>query len=80
MTVRVYTRQFCPNCPRVLDFFSKNSIDVEKIDVTEDMDQVEFLKTRGHMALPVVMVLQEDSIVDEWSGVKRDKMDEIVKY
>ncbi|MGC8775838.1 MAG: glutaredoxin family protein [Minisyncoccia bacterium] len=54
---KIYTTPFCVYCQKAKEFFQKNNINYEEIDVTKD-DQAlnEMVKKSGQMGVPVIEI------------------------
>lgn len=60
--VKIYTTPFCVYCQKAKDFFQKNNINYEEIDVTKDDEALNYMvKKSGQMGVPVIEI--ENQIV-----------------
>lgn len=57
MTVKIYTTTHCPYCVLTKDFFKKNDIKYEEINVEMDQKAAEeMIEKSGQMGVPVIDV------------------------
>ncbi|MBI2578847.1 MAG: thioredoxin family protein [Candidatus Aenigmarchaeota archaeon] len=55
MTVKIYTTTYCPYCKMAKDFFKKNNVKYEEINVENDEKAAEEMtKKSGQMGVPVI--------------------------
>lgn len=55
--VKIYTKDFCPYCHRVKEFFEKKGVAFEEVDVTRDPDTFEKVKEEtGSKTVPQVFI------------------------
>ena len=69
MTVTVYSKPMCVQCDATYRALDKQGLDYEKIDVTQDVEALEFIKGLGYQQAPVVMAGD-----DHWSGYRPDRI------
>jgi glutaredoxin-like protein NrdH len=72
MTVTVYTKPACVQCNATYRALDKKGITYQSVDISQDADALERLKTLGYMQAPVVVTEQ-----DHWSGFRPDKIEEL---
>lgn len=73
--IEVYSSEECPQCAATKRFLSSKSIPFTPIMVTADSPESEFLKSRGQMSLPVIIVKDAGGTeVDTWTGLRLDKL------
>lgn len=75
-TIQVFSNHGCVQCMMTKNLFKRNGVDYTEINVgdPENINHLEALKEAGHSALPVVRVIENDEIVDEWVGFRDDKI------
>jgi glutaredoxin 3 len=57
MKVKIYSTPYCVYCRMAKEFFDKNNIGYEEIDVTKSDAAVEEMKTKSHqMGVPVIEI------------------------
>jgi glutaredoxin-like YruB-family protein len=55
--IKIYTTPFCVYCQKAKDFFQKNNVNYEEIDVTKDDDALnQMVKKSGQMGVPVIEI------------------------
>lgn len=69
MAVKVYTLPACVQCDSTKRMLSRNEIDFEEIDMSQDPIALEMVKTMGYSAAPVVVAGE-----DHWSGFRMDRI------
>lgn len=69
MTITVYSKPQCPQCEATYRALDKQGLDYRKIDVTEDAEALEYIKSLGYQQAPVVMTAD-----DHWSGFRPDRI------
>jgi glutaredoxin len=50
----LYSKPACPYCDRAADYLNRNGFEYKKIDITEDADALEFIKSKGHRTVPQI--------------------------
>ncbi|MFT4245960.1 MAG: glutaredoxin-like protein NrdH [Micrococcaceae bacterium] len=69
MTITVYSKPACVQCNATYRALDKKGIDYNVVDITEDTEAFELVKSLGHQQAPVVVT--DD---DHWSGFRPDKI------
>lgn len=67
--VTVYTLPACVQCDSTKRLLTRNSVDYQEIDLSQDADAMSMVRELGYSAAPVVMVGD-----DHWSGFRPDKI------
>ena len=58
--VKIYFKRGCSYCSRVIDFFERNGVEYEGVDVGANAKQYDELKkTTGHQTVPQIFVDNE---------------------
>jgi glutaredoxin-like YruB-family protein len=53
--IKIYTTQSCPCCGMAKDFFKKNNLEYQEIDVSDDAEAAtEMIKKSGQTGVPVI--------------------------
>jgi glutaredoxin-like protein NrdH len=71
-TVTVYSKPACPQCVATETALTAKGIAFSKIDMSQDQDALELVKSMGHRSAPVVVVGDES-----WSGFRPDMIAKI---
>lgn len=72
MLVNIYTTPTCPYCIMAKNFFKKNNIQYEEINVaTDEMAAREMIKKSGQMGVPVIEVEGEIIVGFDEERLKR---------
>lgn len=50
--ITVYTKEGCSFCSTAKDFLARNEIEYKEIDVMQDMDSLNLLRSHGHSTVP----------------------------
>ncbi|MDO4260295.1 MAG: glutaredoxin-like protein NrdH [Actinomycetaceae bacterium] len=69
MTITVYSKPRCPQCDATYRVLDKQGVEYTSVDVSEDLDALEFIKGLGHQQAPVVVAGD-----DHWSGFRPDRI------
>jgi glutaredoxin-like YruB-family protein len=57
MNIKIYSTPTCPHCVEAKEYFKKNDIDYQDIDVGKDAKKAEeMIKISGQMGVPVIKV------------------------
>lgn len=72
MTVTVYSKPSCVQCTRTYKVLDKKGIAYTSVDIMQDAEALERIKTLGYQQAPVVV-----TDIDHWSGFRPDKIDEL---
>lgn len=72
MTVTVYTKPACVQCNATYRALDKKGIAYQSVDISQDPDALERVRSMGYMQAPVVIT---DN--DHWSGFRPDKINAI---
>lgn len=71
--VVVYSLPNCMQCTATYKRFEKNNIDYDVVDMSQDPNAREIVKSLGHRQAPVIVVSDETgSVVSHWSGLRID--------
>jgi glutaredoxin-like protein NrdH len=54
--IKIYSLPHCGECQMVKDFFKKNNIEYEEVDVSEGDIQREFIERTKQMRVPVIEI------------------------
>ena len=76
MTVRVYTKERCPQCDMTKRLFRRLGVEFVEEDATDEGNLAAF-KELGFLSAPVVTV--GDSMDDMWAGFQPDRIKEIAE-
>jgi glutaredoxin-like protein NrdH len=71
--ITVYTKPSCVQCEQTKKLLTKNGLEFETIDITQDTEAYDKVIAMGFLAAPVV-VAGEDS----WAGFQPDKINGLV--
>ena len=74
MTITVYTKPNCPQCEATKRQLTRQGLDFNVIDLTQDPAALDTLRAAGFMQAPVVMT--DD---DSWAGYRPDKIRALAK-
>lgn len=69
MTITVYTKPMCVQCTATYRALDKQGLPYTSVDVSEDMDALEYIKGLGYQQAPVVIAGD-----DHWSGYRPDRI------
>jgi glutaredoxin-like protein NrdH len=72
--ITVYTKPACVQCEQTKKLLTKNGLEFDVIDITEDSEAYDRLIGMGFQAAPVV-VTDDDS----WAGFNATKINGLVK-
>jgi glutaredoxin-like protein NrdH len=67
--VTVYTLPSCVQCDSTKRVLTKNSIEYQEVDLSQDAQAMEFVKDLGYSAAPVVVAGES-----HWSGFRPDRL------
>lgn len=67
--VTVYTLPSCVQCDSTKRVLTKNEIEFETVDLSTNDEAMEYVRTLGYQAAPVVIAGD-----DHWSGFRPDKL------
>lgn len=67
--VTVYTLPACVQCDSTKRVLTRNSIEYQEVDLTEDEKAMEYVKSLGYNAAPIVVAGDE-----HWSGFRPDRL------
>lgn len=68
--VKVYTKPSCVQCNATYKALNERGIPFEMIDISQDLEALQFVQGLGHLQAPVVVT--DD---DHWSGFRPDKIE-----
>lgn len=55
MTINVYGKPSCPKCDMAKALLARSGVDYEYIDLTQDQDAMDMVKSKGAKEAPFVM-------------------------
>lgn len=74
MAITVYSKPSCVQCDATKRALNKQGLDYEVIDMSLDLEALEFVKSLGYVQAPVVMAGDE-----HWSGYRPDLIKALAK-
>jgi len=78
MSVTVYSKPSCVACTATYRALKNNGIEFETVDVTVDDSALEFTRSLGYMAAPVIVVTDNDgNVTEHWSQFRGEKIAEL---
>lgn len=70
--VKIYTTPFCVYCQKAKDFFQKNNIAYQEIDVTKNENDLnEMVRKSGQLAVPVVEIENQIIVGFDLNKIKK---------
>nr|WP_282922355.1 glutaredoxin-like protein NrdH [Mobiluncus sp. Marseille-Q7826] len=69
MSITLYTKPNCVQCNATKRALDKQGLDYETVDLTEDVNALDHIKSLGFQQAPVVFAGD-----DAWSGFRPDKI------
>lgn len=69
-TLVVYTKPACMQCTATFRALDNRGLHYQKIDVTQDGEAHDYIRSLGYLAVPVVHV----SPTEHWSGFRPDRL------
>lgn len=67
--VTVYTLPACVQCDSTKRVLTRNNVEYQEVDLSQDSDALSMVRELGYNAAPVVMAGD-----DHWSGFRPDKL------
>lgn len=78
MTTTVYSKPACVQCNSTYRVLDKKGISYQTVDMSQDAEALEVMKSLGFMQAPVVVNRDaEGNIISSWSGFDPDKIAEL---
>ena len=74
MEITVFSRPDCNPCAKVKTWLNNKNVEFNEVDVTEDVDGLNTIKSLGYSSVPVIL-----SGDDHWSGIDLEKMKGLIK-
>jgi len=71
--ITVYSKPACVQCEQTKKLLTKNGLEFDTVDITEDVDAYNTVVEMGFMSVPVVIT--DD---DAWAGFQPDKINGLV--
>lgn len=68
--VTVYSKPSCVQCTATYRKLDENGVEYKVVDIMQDPDAFEYVKSLGHLQAPVVVAGE-----DHWSGFDPNKLD-----
>lgn len=73
--ITIYGSKRCPQCTSTANYLKRKGIQYSYIDIQEDKAAEEFIRNRGLVSLPAVIVVDSGGKeVDCWTGFRMDKL------
>lgn len=72
MAITVFSKPACVQCNATVRALDKKGIVYDVVDMSQDMEALEQVRSMGYMQAPVVMAGD-----DHWSGFRPDKIAEL---
>jgi glutaredoxin-like protein NrdH len=77
MTVTVYSKPACVQCTSTKKDLERKGIAYNTVDVTRDMNALDYVLGLGYQTAPVVVVEAEDGSVQHWGNYREDRIAEL---
>lgn len=74
MNITIYSKPDCAQCNATYRAFDKHWIDYQVIDLTQDQQALNHIKSLGYQQVPVVIAGD-----DNWSGFRPDKISALAR-
>lgn len=71
INITLYTMPKCDACERTKMWLDEQNIGYNEIDITENDEAMELVKSHGYNQAPVVSI---NDFEDSWSGFNKDKL------
>lgn len=75
--ITVYSKPNCVQCEMTKEFLKQNNIEFEEVNVFEDEEALDLIKSHGFQRLPVVT--RNNSFDFAFSGFQIDLLEELVE-
>lgn len=69
MSVTIYTLPACVQCDSTKRFLTRNNVEFDVVDLSEDENAMNLVRSLGYSAAPVVISGDE-----HWSGFRPDRL------
>lgn len=69
MSIIIYSKPDCVQCNATYRAFDKQGIDYQVIDLTQDLQALNHVKSLGYQQVPVIVAGD-----DHWAGFRPDKI------
>lgn len=69
-TITVYTKPACVQCRQTKKALDRKGVQYNTVDVSEDAQALEYVKSLGFMSAPVVVTTD-----DSWAGYRPERID-----
>lgn len=76
--ITIYTKPNCSFCVNAKDHLKRNEIVFEEIDVMQDMDSLNFLRSQGHSTVPQFYVGQKLLMSGGSTSIMRHTKEQII--
>ena len=73
MNITVYSKPDCVQCDMTKRYLDRHSVSYEVVDVTQDEDALEYVKSLGFASVPVVKAGN-----NVWAGFRVERLEELV--
>lgn len=71
-SITVYSKPACVQCNATCRALDKKGITYRKVDLTQDAEALERIRTLGYLQAPVII-----TETDHWTGFRPDKIEEL---
>jgi glutaredoxin-like protein NrdH len=71
--ITVYTKPSCVQCEQTKKLLTKNGLEFETVDITQDTEAYDKVVAMGFLAAPVVIAGE-----DSWAGFQPEKINGLV--
>ena len=73
--ITVYKMPKCDACERTKMWLDEHDLGYNEVDITEDEEAMELVKSHGYNQAPVVSI---NNFEDSWSGFNQEKLDSLL--
>ena len=75
INITIYTMPKCEACERTKMWLDEHDLGFNEVDITEDGEAMELVKSHGYKQAPVVSI---NRFEDSWSGFNLEKLNSLL--
>jgi len=75
--ITLYSKPLCPYCDGAEHYLKKNGFEYQKIDISEDVSALEFIKSKGHRTVPQIYLEGRILVEGGYDGLRKLLPDEL---
>jgi len=70
--IKIYSKPDCPYCDRAKEWLDNNDISYQTVNIMEDSNAYDFIKSKGHRSVPQLYLGDELLVEGGYTGLVKE--------